>query len=82
MSQIGKEIDLPFDNPKSKQLLMELVKLADLGVEDIVLDFSPVQQPPPMLSCNLTPKTELSANLLWCSCPKCAPRAPSGESGI
>jgi adenine-specific DNA-methyltransferase len=39
VSQIGKEIDLPFDNPKSKQLLMELVKLADLGVEDIVLDF-------------------------------------------
>ena len=39
VSQIGKEIDLPFDNPKSKQLIMELVKLADLGVEDIVLDF-------------------------------------------
>jgi adenine-specific DNA-methyltransferase len=39
VSQIGKEIDLPFDNPKSKQLLMELVKLADLKDADIVLDF-------------------------------------------
>ena len=26
VSQIGREIDLPFDNPKSKQLLMELLK--------------------------------------------------------
>ena len=39
VSQIGKEIDVPFDNPKSKQLLMELVKLADLKDADIVLDF-------------------------------------------
>lgn len=39
VSQIGKEIDLPFDNPKSKVLLMELVKLANLKKNDIVLDF-------------------------------------------
>lgn len=38
VSQIGKEIDLPFDNPKSKQLLMELVKLLrDDNL--IILDF-------------------------------------------
>jgi adenine-specific DNA-methyltransferase len=39
VSQIGKEIDLPFDNPKSKQLLIELVKLVPLQDDDIVLDF-------------------------------------------
>jgi Adenine specific DNA methylase Mod len=39
VSQIGKEIALPFDNPKSKQLLMELVKLADLKNDDFILDF-------------------------------------------
>lgn len=39
VSQIGKEIDLPFDNPKSKQLMMELIKLADLKNGDIILDF-------------------------------------------
>ena len=38
VSQIGKEIDIPFDNPKSKQLLMELIKL--LGDSNsIILDF-------------------------------------------
>ncbi len=39
VSQIGKEIDVPFDNPKSKALLMELVKLADVKTGEIVLDF-------------------------------------------
>ncbi|MDR1764901.1 MAG: site-specific DNA-methyltransferase [Lachnospiraceae bacterium] len=39
VSQIGKEIDLPFDNPKSKQLVMELVKLADCQADDLILDF-------------------------------------------
>ena len=39
VSQIGKEIDLPFDNPKSKQLMIELVKLADCKENDIILDF-------------------------------------------
>lgn len=39
VSQIGKEIDIPFDNPKSKALLMELIKLMNFAKEDIVLDF-------------------------------------------
>ena len=39
VSQIGKEIDLPFDNPKSKQLMMELVKLCDCAAGDLILDF-------------------------------------------
>ena len=39
VSQIGKEIDLPFDNPKSKQLMMELVKLCDCAASDLILDF-------------------------------------------
>lgn len=39
VSQIGKEIDIPFDNPKSKALLMELIKLIDFNREDIILDF-------------------------------------------
>ena len=39
VSQIGKEIDLPFDNPKSKQLLMELIKLSEFTPTDIILDF-------------------------------------------
>jgi adenine-specific DNA-methyltransferase len=38
VSQIKKEIDLPFDNPKSKELLIELVKLAS-NSNDIILDF-------------------------------------------
>ena len=39
VSQIGKEIDLPFDNPKSKQLMIELVKLCDCAASDLILDF-------------------------------------------
>ena len=39
VSQIGKEIDLPFDNPKSKQLLVELIKLSEFTTTDIILDF-------------------------------------------
>lgn len=39
VSQIGKEIDLPFNNPKSKQLMMELVKLCDCAENDLILDF-------------------------------------------
>ena len=39
VSQIGKEIALPFDNPKSKALMMELIKLADVSSNDIILDF-------------------------------------------
>ena len=39
VSQIGKEIDVPFDNPKSKNLLMELMKLVNMSSDDYVLDF-------------------------------------------
>jgi adenine-specific DNA-methyltransferase len=39
VSQIGKEIDLPFNNPKSKLLILELLKLSGVGNDDIVLDF-------------------------------------------
>ena len=39
VSQIGKEIDVPFDNPKSKTLIMELVRLVNMGTDDYVLDF-------------------------------------------
>lgn len=39
VSQIGKEIDIPFDNPKSKALIMELIKLVNMQSDDIVLDF-------------------------------------------
>ncbi|MFR1861673.1 MAG: site-specific DNA-methyltransferase [Dialister invisus] len=38
VSQIGKEIDIPFDNPKSKNLLIELVRLLD-NKEALILDF-------------------------------------------
>ncbi|WP_211210495.1 site-specific DNA-methyltransferase, partial [Actinotignum urinale] len=38
-SQIRKEIDLPFDNPKSRVLVQELIKLANLRENDLVLDF-------------------------------------------
>ena len=37
VSQIGKEIDIPFDNPKSKALIMELVKLCDWDDNSIIL---------------------------------------------
>ena len=39
VSQIGKEIDIPFNNPKSKALIMELIKLVNMQSDDIVLDF-------------------------------------------
>ncbi len=40
VSQIGKEIDIPFDNPKSKSLMMELIRLCDSkDDEGIVVDF-------------------------------------------
>ena len=39
VSQISKEIDIPFDNPKNKLLIIELIKLAKLESSDIVLDF-------------------------------------------
>ena len=39
VSQIGKEIELPFNNPKSKLLIMELIKLFNKSVNDIILDF-------------------------------------------
>lgn len=39
VSQIGREIDIPFDNPKSKQLMMELVRLCDCSENEIILDF-------------------------------------------
>jgi adenine-specific DNA-methyltransferase len=39
VSQIGKEIDLPFENPKNRQLVSELIKLAEFRPTDIVLDF-------------------------------------------
>lgn len=38
-SQIRKEIDLPFDNPKNRVLIQELLKLADLHENDLILDF-------------------------------------------
>ncbi|WP_370513897.1 DNA methyltransferase [Corynebacterium sp. zg331] len=38
-SQIRKEIDLPFDNPKNRVLVQELLKLADLHENDLILDF-------------------------------------------
>lgn len=39
VSQISKEIDLPFDNPKSRQLIAELIKLSEFTQTDIILDF-------------------------------------------
>ena len=39
VSQIGKEIDLPFDNPKNKLLMMELIKLCDCADGDLIIDF-------------------------------------------
>lgn len=39
VSQIGKEIKLPFENPKSKKLLCELIKLSEFTTTDIILDF-------------------------------------------
>lgn len=39
VSQIKKEIDLPFENPKSRLLIQELLSLAKLQDGDVVLDF-------------------------------------------
>ena len=39
VSQIGKEIELPFENPKSRQLVTELIKLSEFTNTDIILDF-------------------------------------------
>jgi adenine-specific DNA-methyltransferase len=39
VSQIGKEIDLPFENPKNKLLLMEISKLIRNDKDFIILDF-------------------------------------------
>ena len=38
VSQIGKEFDLPFDNPKSKLLMMEIIKMTQ-EKKPIILDF-------------------------------------------
>ena len=38
VSQIAKEFDMPFDNPKSVKLMCELIKSATSG-DDIILDF-------------------------------------------
>lgn len=39
VSQIIKEIDLPFDNPKNRSLITELIKLSEFTPTDIILDF-------------------------------------------
>lgn len=39
VSQIIKEIDLPFDNPKNRTLIAELIKLSEFSSTDIILDF-------------------------------------------
>lgn len=39
VSQIGKEIDIPFDNPKSKLLIMELIKLIRNDKKFVIVDF-------------------------------------------
>ena len=39
VSQIGKEINLPFDNPKSKLLLMEICRLIRNDKDFLTLDF-------------------------------------------
>lgn len=39
VSQIHKEIALPFDNPKSKELLTELIRLVNQNESSIILDF-------------------------------------------
>ena len=39
VSQISKEINLPFDNPKNKLLMMELIKLVQFSDNDLVFDF-------------------------------------------
>ncbi len=39
VSQIIKEIDIPFDNPKNRSLIAELIKLSEFSKTDIILDF-------------------------------------------
>ncbi len=39
VSQINKEIDIPFDNPKSKLLILQLVELCNCNKNAIILDF-------------------------------------------
>lgn len=39
VSQIIKEIDMPFDNPKNRILIAELIKLSEFSTTDIILDF-------------------------------------------
>ena len=39
VSQIHKEIDLPFDNPKARELIQELIKLSNISDNDVILDF-------------------------------------------
>ena len=39
VSQIGKEINLPFDNPKNKALIVELLKLIREDKDFLILDF-------------------------------------------
>jgi len=39
VSQIHKEIDLPFDNPKNRLLIQEIIKLGGLKKDDLILDF-------------------------------------------
>ena len=39
VSQISKEINLPFENPKSRLLIQELIKLSEFSSTDIILDF-------------------------------------------
>lgn len=39
VSEISKEFDLPFDNPKNKLLVLELIKLAGVAKNDLILDF-------------------------------------------
>ena len=39
VSQIKKEIDLPFENPKNRLLIQELIKLSEFTPTDIILDF-------------------------------------------
>lgn len=38
VSQIGKEFDLQFDNPKNKSPIIELIRLSGAGNDDIILD--------------------------------------------
>ena len=75
VSQIGKEIDLPFNNPKSKQLMMELVKLCDCAENDLILDFfsGSATTAHAVMQLNMEEIGNgggtLTASSLWCSCP-------------